>query len=170
MLALQEAEQHAAAQVLRAVVERDADRVVEADDVAREPASAPERLVAIYDDVSLEALALRNERPAQDFVTRELGPLLGGDKRTRTLLETLTAYVSSGWSTASAGARLGVHERTIGYRVATVEQRLGRPLAVDQARLIASPPAAGVGSGRRIIRNELNSPSRPARIGTSSAT
>ena len=45
VLALEEAEQHAAAQVLRAVVEHDADRIVEADDEAREPVLAPERLV-----------------------------------------------------------------------------------------------------------------------------
>ena len=91
--------------------------------------------LAIYDDVSLEALALRDERAAQDFVTRELGPLLDGDKRTQILLGTLGAYVSSGWSAASTGARLGVHERTIGYRVATIEQRLGRPLAARRDEL-----------------------------------
>lgn len=72
---------------------------------------------------------LRDERAAQDFVTRELGPLLDGGKRTEILLETLDVYVNCGWSAASTGARLGVHERTIGYRVATIEQRLGRPLA-----------------------------------------
>ena len=91
--------------------------------------------LAIYDDVSLEALGLRDERAAQDFVTRELGPLLDGDKRTQILLDTLGAYVSSGWSAASAGARLGVHERTIGYRVVTIEQRLGRPLAARRDEL-----------------------------------
>ena len=91
--------------------------------------------LAIYDDVSLEALMLRDERAAQNFVARELGPLLDGDKRTQILLETLGAYVSSGWSAASTGARLGVHERTIGYRVATIEQRLGRPLATRRDEL-----------------------------------
>ena len=88
-----------------------------------------------YDDVSLEALVLRDERAAQDFVARELGPLLDDGKRTRILLETLDVYVSSGWNAASAGARLGVHERTIGYRVATIEQRLGRPLAARREEL-----------------------------------
>ena len=91
--------------------------------------------LAIYDDVSLEALLLRDERAAQAFVARELGPLLDGDKRTQILLETLGVYVSGGWSAASAGARLGVHERTVGYRVATIEQRLGRPLAARRDEL-----------------------------------
>jgi DNA-binding PucR family transcriptional regulator len=84
---------------------------------------------ASYDDVALEALTLRDERAAREFAERELGPLLDGGKRTQILLDTLRAYVDTGWSAASTGALLGVHERTIGYRVATIEQRLGHPLA-----------------------------------------
>jgi MFS superfamily sulfate permease-like transporter len=41
---------------------------------------------------------------------------------------------------------------------------------VSQPRAIPSTEPDGLGSGRRIIRNELNSPMRPARIGTSRAT
>jgi phosphohistidine phosphatase SixA len=40
----------------------------------------------------------------------------------------------------------------------------------SQPRTIPSAERDGVGSGRRIMRNELNSPRRPARIGTTSAT
>ena len=43
---LEEAEQHAGAQVLRAVVEHDAEVMVEADDHAAQLIGAPERLVA----------------------------------------------------------------------------------------------------------------------------
>ncbi len=91
--------------------------------------------LGIYDDVGLVALVLRDERAARDFIARELGPLLDGGKRTQILLDTLGAYVSNGWSAASTGAWLGVHERTIGYRVATIEQRLGRPLAPRREEL-----------------------------------
>jgi MFS family permease len=45
-----------------------------------------------------------------------------------------------------------------------------RSASGDQAKAVASPGPDGAGSGRRIIRNELNSPSSPARIGMSSAT
>ena len=49
--------------------------------------------------------------------------------------------------------------------VATRVARLhGQPSAMPSA------PLDGLGSGRRIIRNELNRPMSPARIGTSSAT
>jgi hypothetical protein len=82
-----------------------------------------------YDELSLEALVLRDERAARDFMQRELGPLLDHEKRTEVLLGTLRVYASSSWNAASTGARLGVHERTVGYRLATIEERLGHPLA-----------------------------------------
>jgi hypothetical protein len=44
------------------------------------------------------------------------------------------------------------------------------PWERGQARAAASMEAEGSMSGRRTIRNEANSPNRPARIGTSSAT
>lgn len=80
--------------------------------------------ISTYDDASLQALVLRDERAARDFMLYELGPLLARDNRTAALLDTLRAYVDSGWKAASAGARLGVHERTVGYRLVKIEQRL----------------------------------------------
>jgi DNA-binding PucR family transcriptional regulator len=91
--------------------------------------------VGRYDDVSLQALVLRDARAARDFVWRELGPLLQDGKRVEILLETLQTYVASGWNAASTGARLGVHERTVGYRLATIEQRLGHPLTARRDEL-----------------------------------
>jgi DNA-binding PucR family transcriptional regulator len=91
--------------------------------------------LGIYDELSLDALVLRDERAAREFAVRELGPLLDGGKRTQVLLDTLRVYAESGWNAASTGARLGVHERTIGYRVATIEQRLGHPLATRRQEL-----------------------------------
>jgi DNA-binding PucR family transcriptional regulator len=88
-----------------------------------------------YDDLSLEALVLRDERAARDFMQRELGPLLEDGKRTRILLETLRAYTESNWNAASTGARLAVHERTVGYRLATIEERLGHPLAARREEI-----------------------------------
>lgn len=85
--------------------------------------------LGMYDDLSLEALVLRDERAARDFMQRELGPLLDDEKRAQVLLETLRAYADSNWNAASTGARLGVHERTVGYRLATIEERFGHPLA-----------------------------------------
>lgn len=88
-----------------------------------------------YDDLSLVALVLRDERAARDFMLRELGPLLDDRKRTQILLETLRLYAESNWNAASTGARLGVHERTVGYRLATIEELLGHPLAARREEI-----------------------------------
>jgi LuxR family maltose regulon positive regulatory protein len=45
-----------------------------------------------------------------------------------------------------------------------------RPLAHRQPNAIPSTEPDGAGSGRRVMRRELNNPTRPARSGTSSAT
>jgi hypothetical protein len=104
--------------------------------------------LGLYDDLSLDALVLRDERAARDFVQHELGSLLDGGKRTEVLLETLRVYAASDWNAASAGARLGVHERTVGYRLATIEQRLGYPLAARREQLgVALRLHAALGPG-----------------------
>jgi hypothetical protein len=82
-----------------------------------------------YDDLALDALVLRDERAAREFMVRELGPLLDDGRRARMLLETLRRYADANWNAASTGARLGVHERTVGYRLAKIEELLGHPLA-----------------------------------------
>jgi hypothetical protein len=91
--------------------------------------------LGLYDDLSLVALVVRDERAARDFVLRELGPLLEGRKRLEVLLATLRCYADSNWNAASTGARLGVHERTVGYRLATIEELLGHPLAARREEI-----------------------------------
>jgi PucR C-terminal helix-turn-helix domain/GGDEF-like domain len=84
--------------------------------------------VTRYDDVALEALVVQDERLAREFVARELGPLAAPDAKTARLRATLRAYFSLGQNASAAGALLGVHERTVGYRLATIEERIGRPI------------------------------------------
>ena len=84
--------------------------------------------VTRYDDVALEALVVQDERLAREFVARELGPLAARDAKTARLRATLRAYFSLGQNASAAGALLGVHERTVGYRLATIEERIGRPI------------------------------------------
>ncbi len=86
------------------------------------------RSVTRYDDVALEALALTDERVAREFVARELGPLIAVDSRTATLRKTLRAYFQAGQNRAAAAALLAVHERTVGYRLKSVEQLLGHAI------------------------------------------
>jgi hypothetical protein len=88
-----------------------------------------------YDQVALEALAIRDERYARAFVARELAPLAGDDERSRRLRETLCAYFATGQNAAAAAARLGVHDQTVSYRLRTIERRLGRPVHSRRAEL-----------------------------------
>ena len=79
-------------------------------------------------DVALPALALHDRAAAHDFVLRELGPLAGWDQRHAVLRDTLVAYFASGDNGAAAARTLGVHERTITYRLRRIEDELGFPV------------------------------------------
>ncbi|TWP32705.1 PucR family transcriptional regulator [Leekyejoonella antrihumi] len=83
------------------------------------------RTVSWYRDVSLEALVLRDLPAAHEFVRVEIGALLDGSARSRTLLETIKTYYALGQNAAATGARLNVNERTVAYRLRSVEVALG---------------------------------------------
>jgi hypothetical protein len=88
-----------------------------------------------YDHVALEALALQDVRLARDFAARELGPLAAPDERASILRDTLRAYFITGQNASAAAAMLGVHERTVSYRLASAGERLGRPIAARRDEL-----------------------------------
>lgn len=78
-----------------------------------------------YEDVALEALVLRDRQAMRDFVARELRGLDEAESRTDLLRETLKAYFKSGQNAASTATAIHVHERTVAYRLRSIEQRLG---------------------------------------------
>jgi PucR C-terminal helix-turn-helix domain/GGDEF-like domain len=93
--------------------------------------------VVHFADVALECLMLADETAARAFVTAELAPLdVGRDGRK--LRDTLTAYFASGFNAAAAAAALNVNDRTIAYRLSTIEERLGRPVRARQTELQAA--------------------------------
>lgn len=123
---------------------------------ARTVAAALDHQVVWYEDVMLEALALRDLGGAADFVADELGPLDVLNDPRSVLFETLEAYYASGQVAATAARILNVHSRTVAYRLAQVEKRLGPgclrreelPVALRLARLlqgIRQEPRAGDG-------------------------
>lgn len=77
-----------------------------------------------YRKVALEALVLRDLPAVRNFVRQELGPLYGSAERAVVLRETLRAYFASGQNAASTAAVIGVHERTVAYRLRSVEKWL----------------------------------------------
>ena len=94
--------------------------------------------VTRWQNVSLEALALHDEDAARAFVREELGPLTAPDRRAAVLRRTLAAWFAAEHRAAGAAALLGVHERTVTYRLRTIEQRLGHPILARRTELDAA--------------------------------
>lgn len=93
------------------------------------------RSLTRYADVALVSWAIRDEHLGPAFVERFLHPLDADERRGSALRATLRAYFASGHNAASAAAALGVHERTVTYRVRAVEELLGAPLHSCRAEL-----------------------------------
>lgn len=91
--------------------------------------------VTRYGKVALEGLVIRDLQAAQDFVAHELGPISADDHRDTVLRATLKAYFQTGQNASSAAHLLGVHERTIAYRLRSVEERLGVAVAARRDEL-----------------------------------
>jgi hypothetical protein len=88
-----------------------------------------------YRDASLEALALASEERARELVEVELGSVSGASDRAQRLRATLNAYFATGQNAAAAAARLGVNERTVRNRLASIEQILGTAITERWAEL-----------------------------------
>lgn len=81
-----------------------------------------------YRDVALEALSGLDEEDARRFVTEELGDLAAPGRRSGVLRDTLRAYFAASGNAAASSAALGVHVRTIAYRLRKMEDALGYPV------------------------------------------
>jgi hypothetical protein len=88
-----------------------------------------------YDDVTLEAALLADERVARRLVEHELGALAEDDERAAKLRTTLDAYLRTGQNAAAAAAMLNVNDRTIAYRIRGIEDLLGRSVAARSSEL-----------------------------------
>jgi hypothetical protein len=103
--------------------------------------------VVHYDDVALECVMLADERAARAFIAAELAPLDRGRDGGK-LRETLTAYFACGFNASAAAALLKVNDRTIAYRLNSIEEQLGRPVRARQTELQAAIRLERVLQGR----------------------
>ena len=88
-----------------------------------------------YRDVALLSLTTGDEGLAREFMKRELGSLAEGDQRAEELRTTLREYFATGHNASVTGARLGLNDRTVAYRLRTVEERLGIPVLARRDEL-----------------------------------
>lgn len=98
-------------------------------------ADAGDESVTWHSDVAVLALALQDPALARQFVRRELGPLADRDERSEMLRETLSVYFRCGHNGASAAAALKIHDRTVLYRIRSIEKRLGYPISERREEL-----------------------------------
>lgn len=93
--------------------------------------------VTHFDDVELECVLLADEHAARAFVANQLAPLDEGRDGAK-LRETLSAYFECSFNASAAAAKLKVNDRTIAYRLNTVEELVGRPVRARQTELQAA--------------------------------
>ena len=83
-------------------------------------------------------LSLRHETGMQRFLELNLGDLLReDDKQRELLLETLRMFFDVNCSHEAAAQRLGVHRKTISYRLAKISELTGLDLSTHDDRLVA---------------------------------
>jgi hypothetical protein len=93
------------------------------------------QLLTRFADVTLLALALRDEALSRSLVDIYLTPLDNTRKGSPALRTTLRAYFAAERNISSAAARLGVARQTVESHMSTIEIRLGRRLPTCLAEL-----------------------------------
>jgi hypothetical protein len=80
------------------------------------------------DDLAVERLLLLDESLLRQIVDRELGPLIEDPRMGGELVDTLRVYFDAGENMRETARRLHLAPRTVAYRLARIEELLGRPL------------------------------------------
>ena len=92
---------------------------------ARKVAMALTNNVVHYEDVALEAQVLHDPAAVRDFVVEQLSALGDVLDPGNVLVETMRVYHQAGQNAAVTAQRLGVHSRTVAYRLRSVEAKVG---------------------------------------------
>jgi DNA-binding PucR family transcriptional regulator len=88
-----------------------------------------------FDDVELACLMSGDPEAMRRLVARELGELARRDQSTARLRETARVYLGCQANAPEAARRLHVHKNTVHYRVARIEDLLGRPITERRLEL-----------------------------------
>ena len=94
--------------------------------------------VTVHHDVALLAVLCADTERARALAGAELGPLGAGDDGAARLRETLRAYLACGENQLAAAHELGVHVKTVAYRLRQAEGLLGRRIGERRAELEAA--------------------------------
>jgi hypothetical protein len=97
----------------------------EALDARRIALLRSEKRLTHYRDVALLSVLTADPERARALALTELGELAAESAGMARLRETLRAYLACGQSQVATASRLGVHEKTVAYRVRKAEDMLG---------------------------------------------
>lgn len=86
-----------------------------------------------YDDVDIEVLCSSAPELLRNFILDVLGPLAGNDIRTQNQRDTLAAFYEANSNYRATASTLGLHHKTVRYRLDQIEQLLGR--SIEERRL-----------------------------------
>ncbi|MGW5239217.1 PucR family transcriptional regulator [Monashia sp. NPDC004114] len=111
-------------------------------------------------DVELAALLCADPSSATHLCEDRLGTLLDRDDTSARLRATVRSVLRHGQNRAKAAAELHIHHKTVAYRIAQAEERLGRSLASDTVAIEAAliidevlhPHVDAVDRGRAQVR------------------
>jgi sugar diacid utilization regulator len=84
----------------------------------------PQGQVHKYDELRLLDL-FKQDATTDSFVQEVLAPLLGHDRRSAHVVETLDAFFAAGMVRKAAAAQLGIHPNSLDYRLKMIEETLG---------------------------------------------
>jgi DNA-binding PucR family transcriptional regulator len=88
-----------------------------------------------FDDVELACLISSEPEAMRRLVTHRLGELARRDPTAARLRETARVYLACGGNAREAAERLNMHKNTVHYRLARVEELLGRPITERRLEL-----------------------------------
>lgn len=110
----------------------------EAADARRIALLRGESGVTLYRDVALLTVLTADPERARALALAELGELAAPTPEMGRLRETLRVFLACGESQMGAAARLGVHEKTIAYRLRKAEELLGFAIRERHTEMEAS--------------------------------
>lgn len=121
---------------------------------ARAVAIALDRPLVWYDDVVLEAHALHDLAAVRAFIVDELTGLGDVLDPENALIQTLRTYFANGQNATLAAQQLGVHNRTVAYRLRSVESKVGNSVMRRDEFAVALRLAGLVTTLRKQIPDE----------------
>jgi DNA-binding PucR family transcriptional regulator len=91
--------------------------------------------VVSFDDVEIACLMSGEPEAMRRLVAHELGELARQDPSAARLRETARVYLACGANAREAAERLNMHKNTVHYRLARIEELLGRPITERRLEL-----------------------------------